>query len=68
MRPLALCDLIGLDTVLAVSHSLYEEFHEPFYSAPPLLRRMVEGGRVGRKSQAGFYSYGDAKTSASRAA
>lgn len=57
MGPLALCDLIGLDTVLAVSHSLYEEFHEPFYSAPPLLKRMVEAGRLGRKSGAGFYSY-----------
>jgi len=57
MGPLALCDLIGLDTVLAVSHSLYEEFHEPFYSAPPLLKRMVEGGRLGRKTGAGFYSY-----------
>lgn len=68
MGPLALCDLIGLDTVLAVSHSLYDEFHEPFYSAPPLLRRMVEGGRLGRKSGAGFYSYGDAPLPASRAA
>lgn len=68
MGPLALCDLIGLDTVLAVSHSLYEEFHEPFYSAPPLLRRMVEAGRLGRKSGAGFYSYGDASVSTSRAA
>jgi 3-hydroxybutyryl-CoA dehydrogenase len=57
MGPLALCDLIGLDTVLAVSHSLYEEFHEPFYSAPPLLKRMVEGGRLGRKTGAGFYTY-----------
>lgn len=62
MGPLALCDLIGLDTVLAVSHSLYEEFHEAFYSAPPLLRRMVEAGRVGRKSGAGFYPYSDVKT------
>ena len=57
MGPLALADLIGLDTVLAVSESLYEEFHEPFYSAPPLLRRMVEGGQLGRKAGRGFYAY-----------
>jgi 3-hydroxybutyryl-CoA dehydrogenase len=57
MGPLALADLIGLDTVLAVSESLYDEFHEPFYSAPPLLRRMVEAGLLGRKTGAGFYDY-----------
>lgn len=41
MGPLALCDLIGLDTVAAVADSMYEEFKEPFYAAPPLLQRMV---------------------------
>jgi 3-hydroxybutyryl-CoA dehydrogenase len=60
MGPLRLADLIGLDTVLAVSESLYEEFHEPFYSAPPLLRRMVEAGMLGRKTGSGFYGYRDA--------
>jgi 3-hydroxybutyryl-CoA dehydrogenase len=60
MGPLRLADLIGLDTVLAVAESLYDEFHEPFYSAPPLLRRMVEAGRLGRKTGAGFHGYGAA--------
>src|ERR1019366_5277022 len=42
MGPLALTDLIGLDTTMAVSNSLYEEFKEPLYAPPPLLARMVE--------------------------
>jgi 3-hydroxybutyryl-CoA dehydrogenase len=57
MGPLALADLIGLDTVLAVSESLYAEFHDPVSSAPPRLRRMVEAGMLGRKTGQGFYSY-----------
>jgi 3-hydroxybutyryl-CoA dehydrogenase len=57
MGPLALSDLIGLDTVAAVAHSMYEEFKEPLYAAPPLLQRMVAAGRYGRKAGAGFYSY-----------
>ncbi len=60
MGPLALSDLIGLDTVLAITGSLYDEFHERFYSPPPLLRRMVEGGKLGRKAGSGFYTYDDA--------
>ena len=55
--PLALADLIGLDTTAAVAHSMYEEFKEPLYAAPPLLLRMVEAGLLGRKSGRGFYSY-----------
>ncbi|HET6998910.1 MAG TPA: 3-hydroxybutyryl-CoA dehydrogenase [Solirubrobacterales bacterium] len=62
MGPLRLADLIGLDTVLAVSHSLYEEFHDAFCSAPPLLKRMVEAGKFGRKAGIGFYTYDDAAT------
>jgi 3-hydroxybutyryl-CoA dehydrogenase len=58
MGPLALCDLIGLDTMQAVSDSLYEEFKEPLYAPPPLLLRMVEAGLLGRKSGRGFYEYG----------
>lgn len=58
--PLALADLIGLDTVKAVADSLYEEFKEPQYAPPPLLARMVEAGLLGRKSGRGFYRY-DAK-------
>lgn len=55
--PLALADLIGLDTTKAIAESLYEEFKEPLYAAPPLLQRMVDAGRLGRKAGAGFYSY-----------
>jgi 3-hydroxybutyryl-CoA dehydrogenase len=57
MGPLALADLIGLDTLLAVSASLYEEFRDPASVAPPLLNRMVEAGLLGRKSGRGFYEY-----------
>lgn len=53
--PLALADLIGLDTIKAVAESLYEEFKDPHYAAPPLLARMVEAGLLGRKSGRGFY-------------
>ncbi|MEU0265079.1 3-hydroxybutyryl-CoA dehydrogenase [Nocardioides sp. NPDC006303] len=55
--PLALADLIGLDTVRAVAESLYEEFKEPLYAAPPLLARMVDAGLLGRKSGRGFHLY-----------
>jgi len=55
--PLALIDLIGLDTTAAVADSMYAEYREPLYAPPPLLRRMVEGGRLGRKSGQGFHSY-----------
>jgi 3-hydroxybutyryl-CoA dehydrogenase len=55
MGPLALADLIGLDTTMAVASSLYEEFKEPLYAPPPLLARMVEAGLLGRKSGRGFY-------------
>ncbi|MET7526083.1 3-hydroxybutyryl-CoA dehydrogenase [Streptomyces sp900116325] len=57
MGPLRLLDLIGLDTALAVAESMYEEFKEPPYAAPPLLHRMVTAGHVGRKSGHGFYVY-----------
>lgn len=56
--PLALADLIGLDTTKAVAESLYEEFKEPLYAAPPLLQRMVDAGLLGRKTGRGFYTYG----------
>jgi len=57
MGPLALADLIGLDTLLAVSQSLYEEFRDPASVAPAVLNRMVEAGLLGRKSGRGFYEY-----------
>jgi 3-hydroxybutyryl-CoA dehydrogenase len=57
MGPLHLADLIGLDTTMAVAESLYEEFKEPLYAAPPLLSRMVDAGLLGRKTGRGFYDY-----------
>ncbi|MGW4054173.1 3-hydroxybutyryl-CoA dehydrogenase [Streptomyces sp. NPDC004779] len=57
MGPLRLADLIGLDTVTAIAESLYEEFREPLYAPPPLLRRMVEAGLLGRKTGRGFHTY-----------
>ncbi len=57
MGPLALCDLIGLDTTMAVANSLYHEFKEQLYAPPSLLLRMVEAGLLGRKSGRGFYNY-----------
>ncbi|MEU6772316.1 3-hydroxybutyryl-CoA dehydrogenase [Streptomyces sp. NPDC046759] len=57
LGPLALADLIGLDTTRAIAESLYAEFREPQYSPPPLLSRMVEAGLLGRKSGRGFHVY-----------
>jgi 3-hydroxybutyryl-CoA dehydrogenase len=57
MGPLKLTDLIGLDTVASVADSMYAEFKQPLYAAPPLLQRMVDAGRLGRKAGAGFYAY-----------
>ncbi|RDD83980.1 3-hydroxybutyryl-CoA dehydrogenase [Streptomyces parvulus] len=57
MGPLRLADLVGLDTVQAAAEAMYEEFRETQYSPPPLLRRMVEGGLLGRKTGQGFYTY-----------
>ncbi len=57
MGPLALADLIGLDTTMAVAQSLYEEFKEQLYAPPPLLLRMVDAGLLGRKTGRGFYDY-----------
>ncbi|AFR47447.1 3-hydroxybutyryl-CoA dehydrogenase [Gordonia sp. KTR9] len=57
MGPLTLVDTIGLDITLSAAESLYEEFAEPHYAPPALLRRMVDAGRLGRKTGRGFYSY-----------
>jgi 3-hydroxybutyryl-CoA dehydrogenase len=57
MGPLRLADLIGLDTLKAVADSMYEEYKEPVYAAPPLLRRMTDAGLLGRKTGRGFYDY-----------
>jgi len=57
MGPLTLCDFIGLDVLYAVCDSLYEEFKQPEYAPPPLLKRMVVSGHHGRKTGRGFYEY-----------
>lgn len=57
MGPLRLADLIGLDTVMAIAGSMYEEFKQPQHNPPPLLRRMVDADLLGRKTGRGFYDY-----------
>ena len=57
MGPLALLDLVGLDTSVAILDALYAEFRDPNYAAVPLLRRMVVAGHLGRKSGRGFHDY-----------
>jgi len=57
MGPLALLDLVGLDTSLSILDALYDEFRDPNYAAMPALRRMVAAGKLGRKSGSGFYDY-----------
>jgi len=57
MGPLTLLDLVGLDTALYISNVLYDEFKDPLYAAPTLLKRMVAAGYLGRKSGRGFYDY-----------
>jgi 3-hydroxybutyryl-CoA dehydrogenase len=57
MGPLALLDLVGLDTSLSILDALYDEFRDPNYAAMPTLRRLVTAGHLGRKSGRGFYEY-----------
>ena len=57
MGPLTLSDLIGNDTVLFIASALYDELREPQYAPPPLLRKMVTAGWLGRKTGKGFYEY-----------
>jgi 3-hydroxybutyryl-CoA dehydrogenase len=59
MGPLTLCDFIGLDVLYAVCDSLYEEFKRAEYAPPPLMKRMVALGHLGRKAGRGFYEYGE---------
>jgi 3-hydroxybutyryl-CoA dehydrogenase len=58
MGPLTLCDFIGLDVLYSVCDSLYEEFKRDEYAPPPLMKRMVVSGHLGRKTGRGFYEYG----------
>lgn len=57
LGPLALADLIGLDTVQAIARSMYAEYREPLYAPPPILARMVDAGMLGRKTGRGFHTY-----------
>jgi 3-hydroxybutyryl-CoA dehydrogenase len=57
MGPLTLLDFVGLDTTYYIANILFEEFREPRFAPPPLLKRMVLAGRLGRKSGRGFYDY-----------
>jgi len=57
MGPFTLLDLVGLDTTMYVAEVMFEEFREPRYAPPPLLKRMVMAGHLGRKSGRGFYDY-----------
>lgn len=57
MGPLTLADFIGLDTTLFIADAMYDEFKESRHAAPPLLRRMVAAGLLGKKTGKGFYDY-----------
>jgi 3-hydroxybutyryl-CoA dehydrogenase len=57
MGPFKLLDFVGLDTTFYIANIMFEEFREPAYAPPPLLKRMVLAGRLGRKSGRGFYTY-----------
>jgi 3-hydroxybutyryl-CoA dehydrogenase len=57
MGPLTLCDFIGLDVLHAVGNSMYDEFKLSEYAPPPVMKRMIAAGRLGRKSGRGFYDY-----------
>ncbi|WP_376789702.1 3-hydroxyacyl-CoA dehydrogenase family protein [Thermoflexus sp.] len=57
MGPFTLMDFVGLDTLLFIADAMFEELKDPRYAAPPLLRRMVAAGWLGRKSGRGFYTY-----------
>jgi 3-hydroxybutyryl-CoA dehydrogenase len=58
MGPLKLLDFVGLDTTYAIAEIMFDEYREKRFAPPPLLKRMVLAGRIGRKSGRGFYEYG----------
>jgi 3-hydroxybutyryl-CoA dehydrogenase len=64
MGPLALADFVGLDTLQFIAETLFEEFREPRYAPPPLLKRMVQAGFLGKKSGRGFYDHSGAEPKA----
>jgi 3-hydroxybutyryl-CoA dehydrogenase len=57
MGPLALADFIGIDTCVSIAEILFREFGDARYAPPPVMRRMVVAGHLGRKSGRGFYEY-----------
>ena len=57
MGPLRLLDLIGIDTVFFATNAMYEEFKDPQFAPPPLMKKMVTAGWLGRKTGKGFYEY-----------
>jgi len=57
MGPLTLSDFLGLDTLYYIACAMYDEFKEPLYAPPPILKKMVTAGLLGRKSGKGFYDY-----------
>ncbi len=61
MGPLTLLDFVGLDTTYYIGNIMFDEFRDPSYAPPPLLKRMVLAGRLGRKSGRGFYDYTEKK-------
>jgi 3-hydroxybutyryl-CoA dehydrogenase len=58
MGPLTLLDFVGLDTTYYIANIMFDEYKDPMFAAPPLLKRMVLAGKLGRKSGEGFYKYG----------
>jgi 3-hydroxybutyryl-CoA dehydrogenase len=57
MGPLTLLDFVGLDTTYFIANIMFDEYKDPMFAAPPLLKRMVLAGKLGRKSGEGFYKY-----------
>lgn len=66
MGPFVLCDFVGIDTLYYISEIMFEEFREPRFAPPPLLKRMVTLGMYGRKTKRGFYDYSGEKPVAAR--
>jgi 3-hydroxybutyryl-CoA dehydrogenase len=61
MGPLTLLDFVGLDTTMYITEIMFDEFKDPKYAAPTLLKQMVRAGLYGRKSGRGFYDYSGEK-------
>jgi 3-hydroxybutyryl-CoA dehydrogenase len=61
MGPLTLLDYVGIDTTYRIAEIMFQEYKEPVYAAPPLLRKMHLAGYHGRKTGKGFYDYGGAE-------